>query len=67
MQPLPATVQPLPEAVPPLQAEPEAAEGSWPSWPTQFHVSVDEATLALAGRLKAGPRVGLSPASVMSV
>jgi hypothetical protein len=42
-QPQPQPRQ-LPEAVPPLQAQPEPVGGSWPSWPKQFDVNA--ATLA---------------------
>ena len=62
VQPQPQPRQ-LPEAVPPLQAEPEPVGGLWSSssWPKQFDANV----LALAERLEAGPRVGVSPSSVM--
>ena len=64
VQPQPQPRQ-LPEAVPPLQAEPEPVGGSWSSslWPKQFDANV--LGDVLAARLKAGPRVGVSPSSVM--
>ena len=48
-------------AVPLSQPQPQSQAAF--QWPKQFEP--DEATLALAARLKAGPVVGASPTTVM--
>ena len=51
----------LPMAVPQPEPQPQRQF----QWPKQFEAN--EATRMLAARLAAGPRVGLSPASVMDM